>query len=184
MADEKKSDGVPVQVCKQISEKYNQDQVILITYDSKKHLTQVVTYGNSEDLCEQACAFENSLKKEFGLVNKMHETIKGLTVDFEPDLAGINKLHNTLETLTGEDDKDFIIQENGIDCDFKVHTKIKDTRELSNIIEKLHGVRYSSFQFGYVVNVNIGGVFSKQAIIKAVEEEACKYFKSVNNIEI
>ncbi len=54
---------IPIQVCKDIVKKYDQSQAILVTWDRKSNITNVVTYGKTLDDAEQAAKGGNNIKK-------------------------------------------------------------------------------------------------------------------------
>lgn len=55
---------MPIRAAKNISKEYDQDQVILLTFDKKTGLTHVVTYGKTLLDCEQAAIGGNRIKRE------------------------------------------------------------------------------------------------------------------------
>lgn len=57
---------IPIKECKDISVKYGQAQVILVTWDAKAGRVHVVTYGKSLKDCEQAAIGGNKVKKALG----------------------------------------------------------------------------------------------------------------------
>ena len=57
---------LPIKIAKSISEEYNQDQVVIVTYERKTGVTSVVTYGKSIVDCEQAAMGGNFVKKALG----------------------------------------------------------------------------------------------------------------------
>lgn len=57
---------IPIQVAKDIAEKYGQAQVIIVTWDAKEGLTHVVTYGQTLTDCDQAAKGGNLVKRALG----------------------------------------------------------------------------------------------------------------------
>jgi len=57
---------LPIKAAKEVSKKYNQDQVILVTFDRTDGLTHVVTYGKTLKDCEEAAIGGNLIKKFIG----------------------------------------------------------------------------------------------------------------------
>lgn len=55
---------IPIKAAKDIAEKYNQEQVVIITFDKKEPRTHVVTYGKSLFDCQQIADWGNWLKEE------------------------------------------------------------------------------------------------------------------------
>jgi len=55
---------IPIKAAKEISKEYNQDQVILLTFDKKTGLTHVVTYGKTKEDCIQAAQGGNLIKEK------------------------------------------------------------------------------------------------------------------------
>lgn len=45
---------LPIKAAKELAEKYNQDQVILVTWDKKDKCTHTVSYGKTKEDCKQA----------------------------------------------------------------------------------------------------------------------------------
>ena len=56
---------IPIEAAKQISKKYDQKQVILVTFGNDG-VTHVVTYGRTLKDCEQAAIGGNFVKKALG----------------------------------------------------------------------------------------------------------------------
>jgi hypothetical protein len=57
---------IPISVAKEISEKYGQTQVILVTWDKENNMQHVVTYGKTIKDCEEAANGGNFVKKALG----------------------------------------------------------------------------------------------------------------------
>lgn len=55
---------IPIKAAKDIAQKYDSDQVILITWNKKTGTTSVVTYGKTKDDCVQAANGGNLIKKK------------------------------------------------------------------------------------------------------------------------
>jgi hypothetical protein len=53
---------LPIKIAKDISKEYNQDQVIIITWDKTSGTTHVVTYGKTKEDCVQASQGGNKIK--------------------------------------------------------------------------------------------------------------------------
>jgi len=66
---------IPIKVCKEISQKYKQAQVILVTWDAIEGRTHVVTYGQSLKDCEQAAIGGNKVKKALGWPDEMCDAV-------------------------------------------------------------------------------------------------------------
>jgi len=54
---------LPIQAAKDVAAKYDQDQVILITWDREEGLTHTVSYGKTEADCGQAAVGANILRE-------------------------------------------------------------------------------------------------------------------------
>jgi hypothetical protein len=54
---------IPIKAAKEISDKYNQDQVIIVTWDKTNNQVHVVTYGKTINDCDQAALGGNFVKK-------------------------------------------------------------------------------------------------------------------------
>ena len=63
---------IPIKVAKDIAKKYDQQQVILVTWD--KGTTHVVTYGKTLTDCEQAAQGGNFVKKALGWPDELCQT--------------------------------------------------------------------------------------------------------------
>ena len=59
-----KSKKVPVSAAKEFADKYEKDQVILISWENETQTTWVTTYGKTAEDCDQAAQGGNWLKKE------------------------------------------------------------------------------------------------------------------------
>ena len=57
---------IPINEAKKISEKYGQNQVIIVTWDKINNRQHVVTYGSTITDCEQAAKGGNFVKKALG----------------------------------------------------------------------------------------------------------------------
>lgn len=57
---------IPIKSAKDFGKTYDQDQVIIISYNNKNNLISVVTWGKSLVDCEQAAIAGNSFKKSLG----------------------------------------------------------------------------------------------------------------------
>ncbi len=55
---------IPISTAKDIANKFDQDQVIVITFSKKTGLTHVVTYGKSKEDCIQAAQGGNIIKRD------------------------------------------------------------------------------------------------------------------------
>ncbi len=60
------SKKMPIVAAKEIANKYDKDQVIILTWDKKTGETWVTTYGKSIVDCEQAAIGGNKIKKFLG----------------------------------------------------------------------------------------------------------------------
>lgn len=58
--------SVPITAAKKISDLYEKDQVIIVTWDKKYGMTHVTTYGKTIDDCRQAAMGGNVVKKALG----------------------------------------------------------------------------------------------------------------------
>lgn len=65
---------IPIKAAKEVSQKYNQDQVILVTFDKTDGLTHVVTYGKTLKDCEEAAIGGNLIKKLIGFPENLCKT--------------------------------------------------------------------------------------------------------------
>jgi len=54
---------LPIQAAKDVAKKYDQDQVILITWDKEEGLTHTVSYGKTESDCAQAAVGVNVIRE-------------------------------------------------------------------------------------------------------------------------
>lgn len=84
------SKNIPIKAAKEFAEKYDKDQVIMLSWSRKDGLTWVTTYGKSIEDCDQASQGGNWLKKnllnwpdskcvaEPNRVKKLKEEIKKL----------------------------------------------------------------------------------------------------------
>ena len=52
---------MPIKAAKEVAEKYNQMEVVMITWDGRK--THVVTYGKDEQHCKLAAHLGNLIKR-------------------------------------------------------------------------------------------------------------------------
>lgn len=59
-------DKIPIIRAKEIADKYNQSQVIIVTFSKETGLTTVVTYGKTLEDCDQAAIGGNFVKKALG----------------------------------------------------------------------------------------------------------------------
>lgn len=57
---------IPIVRAKEIADKYNQSQVIIVTFSKETGLTTVVTYGKTLEDCNQAAVGGNFVKKALG----------------------------------------------------------------------------------------------------------------------
>jgi hypothetical protein len=57
---------LPIQAAKDLAEKYNQSQVILVTWDKDDGLIHTVSYGVSLRDCEQAALGANMVRMALG----------------------------------------------------------------------------------------------------------------------
>lgn len=62
---------LPIKAAKDLAEAYDQEQVILVTWDAVDKLTHVVTYGKTLAACEQAAQGGNTIKKMLGFPDAM-----------------------------------------------------------------------------------------------------------------
>ncbi len=66
---------LPIQAAKDTANKYDQAQVVLITFDKNTGLTHIVSYGKSLEDCVSAAELANTLKKYFGFPDALcHDT--------------------------------------------------------------------------------------------------------------
>jgi hypothetical protein len=56
----------PIRAAKEVAQKYNQDEVILVTRDRKNNLIHVVSYGKTLVDCADAANSANNLRKHLG----------------------------------------------------------------------------------------------------------------------
>lgn len=57
---------IPISAAKEIADKYEQNQVIIVTFDKSENRTHVVTYGKTIEECKQAAQGGNFVKKALG----------------------------------------------------------------------------------------------------------------------
>lgn len=62
---------IPISAAKEISKKYGQTHVIIVTWDREDNRSHVVTYGKSVDDCKQAAQGGNLVKKALGWPDKL-----------------------------------------------------------------------------------------------------------------
>jgi hypothetical protein len=62
---------IPITAAKAIADKYNQTQVIILTWDRVNGLTHVVTYGVTKEDCRQAAEGANRVKGFLGLAGRL-----------------------------------------------------------------------------------------------------------------
>jgi len=60
-----KSKRIPIKSAKDIAQKYDKDQVIIISWDRKTGTTWVTTHGKTIEDCNMAAEGGNKLKREF-----------------------------------------------------------------------------------------------------------------------
>jgi len=65
---------LPIKAAKEVAEKYNQAQVILVCWDKESGLTHVVSFGKSLQDCEQAAKGANIVKRALGFSERLCET--------------------------------------------------------------------------------------------------------------
>ena len=65
---------LPIQAAKDVAERYNQQQVILVAWDAADGLTHVVSYGTTLAACEQAAAGANVVKRALGFPEELCNT--------------------------------------------------------------------------------------------------------------
>lgn len=57
---------IPISTAKEIAAKYEQNQVVIVTFDKAENRTHVVTYGKTLEECKQAAQGGNFVKKALG----------------------------------------------------------------------------------------------------------------------
>ena len=62
---------VPINVAKDIAEKYSKTQVIIVCWDKHHSRTHVTTYGKTESDCKEAAIGGNKVKKALGWPNHL-----------------------------------------------------------------------------------------------------------------
>ena len=55
---------LPIKMAKDVAEKYDQDQVIILSFNKKTGVTSVVTYGKTKEDCVQAAQGGNKIKRD------------------------------------------------------------------------------------------------------------------------
>lgn len=60
---------LPIVAGKLIANKYNQDQVIIVTWDKKEGLIHTVSYGKTKEGCKQAAQGANMVRAALGFPN-------------------------------------------------------------------------------------------------------------------
>jgi len=63
--------GIPWETAKEIAEKFDKDQVIIVTWDKTHQKTHVATYGKSDEDSWQAAEGGNLVKKALGWPPKL-----------------------------------------------------------------------------------------------------------------
>lgn len=69
----KNSKRIPISAAKEIGNKYDKDQVILVTFNKKIGDTWVTTWGRTVDECAQAAEGGNFVKEALGWPNELTE---------------------------------------------------------------------------------------------------------------
>lgn len=69
-----KSIRIPISAASEIGKKFDKDQVILVTWDSKSGDTWVTTWGSDKVQCIQAAEGGNFVKKALGWPNELTQT--------------------------------------------------------------------------------------------------------------
>lgn len=59
----KKSKRIPIKAAKEFADKFEKDQVIILSWDKKTGSTWVTTYGKTKKDCEQAAHGGNEIKR-------------------------------------------------------------------------------------------------------------------------
>lgn len=62
---------LPIQAAKDVAQKYDQGQVILVTWDDTDHLMHVVSYGKTLQDCNNAAQGANLVKRALGFPEEM-----------------------------------------------------------------------------------------------------------------
>ncbi len=65
-----KSKNIPIKAGKDFLEKYEKDQVIILTWHKESNTTTVTTYGKTKKDCDQAALGGNVIKKGLGWGNE------------------------------------------------------------------------------------------------------------------
>jgi hypothetical protein len=66
---------LPIQAAKDISKKYKQAQVILVTWDEADKLVHTVSYGDTLDNCEKAAVGANVVRKALGFPEELCQAV-------------------------------------------------------------------------------------------------------------
>lgn len=97
---------VPVRAAREVADKHDLRQVILIGWDGK--LTHIVTYGKSTEDCAQAAHGGNLLKKKWGWpecndqpprVRKLEKEIEELKAEIQTHKAEITRQDDKIALL-------------------------------------------------------------------------------------
>jgi hypothetical protein len=67
---------LPIKAAKDIAEKYNQNQVLLVTWDAADGRVHTVTYGRTIVDCEQAAIGMNKFRQYLGIAPALPARIK------------------------------------------------------------------------------------------------------------
>lgn len=69
---------IPVAAAQRISREFDQDQVIIVTWDKKDNRLHVVTYGKTIEDCRQVALGGNFVKRALGFPEEMCHAVGGL----------------------------------------------------------------------------------------------------------
>lgn len=59
----KKSKKIPIKAAKEVADKFDKDQVIILSFDKENNTTTVTTYGKTVYDCGQAALAGNEIKR-------------------------------------------------------------------------------------------------------------------------
>jgi len=65
---------IPISAAKDISKRFGQDEVIIVTWDKVNNRTHVITYGKTIKQCAEAAQGGNFVKKSLGWPDELCQT--------------------------------------------------------------------------------------------------------------
>jgi len=62
---------LPIKAAKDVADKYNQSQVIMVTWDKESNLIHTVSYGKTVKDCEEAAKGANMVRRALGFPEEL-----------------------------------------------------------------------------------------------------------------